>query len=372
MKSKKRICAILLAATAFGVAQAQEEPVEPVEPSEFPPLYEDLEREEIERNIPIPERIEEEDTGSENAEAMELELDLSPDPALMSFAALLEEGKAEIVLEGTKTQSEAMLLAAEYGIAMSQMPEALQILGTRALLFQKSTGRVLAAIRLPDGVRRNKEKVNPEIRMFGRENGQIAIEYRGWHTDKYEFEKCTIIFEYQVNVVDRNLASKKTFGRIQRPYEYIKVLSQPVDGTNGLYVLVIPTVEVNKKKIGQPFTETHLAITQSRKGANPAKTIDMPKVERWLVVEHELVHAEQIYRAYTQTVRKLVSDNKLCNPTKPIARHRAILQKTFTANWIKMTASGHGGSHEQGTYPNTPAETEAREVMWRLWDARNP
>lgn len=370
---------VLLCAAAVGAgvgyAWSQEEEfpdlIEPEELIEPAPLLEEIEREEIESELTIPERIDEVEVDPADVEAMDIELDLSPDPSLMAFADMLAEGTAELLFEGTVTQDEAVSRAAENNIAASMLPETLQVLGTRALIFQDKTGLVLAAIRLPEAVRRNKAKVNPEIRMFGTDRG-IAIEYRGWHTDKFVFKKCTVVFEYQVNVVDRNLASKKTFGRIKRPYEYIKVLSQPVDGTNGLYVLVIPTVEINKNKIGQPFTETHAAITQARNNATPPKTNNIAKVERWMVVEHELVHAEQIYRAYVQTVRKLKDDNRLCNPTKPISRHKAILAKTFTANWRALTASGHGGSHEQGRYPNTPAETEARQVMWRLLDARNP
>jgi hypothetical protein len=224
---------------------------------------------------------------------------------------------------------------------------------------------------VPKALKRKLDKLSPEIRLHLRD-GKVLVEKRGWHTERFTnaAAQCVLIFDYRVNVVDTALSSKTTFGQIKRPFEFTKVLTKQVDGFDGLYVLIVPTVQVNTRKIGQSFTENHRAIAAQRKAAN--QSVDIKSMPRWYVVEHELVHAEQIRKAYVAAWESEVMTPKLCNPNRPTTQHRARLVKKFDTDWTVMTANGHAEGHQTGGYPNTTAETEARSASWALWDVRTP
>lgn len=224
---------------------------------------------------------------------------------------------------------------------------------------------------VPKTLRRKLDKINPEVRLHLRD-GKVVVEKRGWHTERFTntAAQCVLVFDYRVNVVDTALSSKTTFGQIKRPFEFAKVLTKQADGFDGLYVLIVPTVQVNTRKIGQSFTENHRSLAALRKAAN--KAIDIKSMPRWYVVEHELVHAEQIRKAYLAAWASEVMTPKLCNPTRPTNQHRARLVKKFDTDWKVMTANGHAEGHQTGGYPNTTAETEARSASWALWDVRTP
>lgn len=224
---------------------------------------------------------------------------------------------------------------------------------------------------LPKKLRKLLDKLTPEVRIQF-QNGTFLVEKRGWHSERFTnvAAQCVLIFDYRVNVVDRTLRSKTTFGKIERPFEFAKVLTKQTDGFDGLYVLVVPTVEVNTRKIGQAFTENHIGIAATRKAGN--KAIDIQSMPRWYVVEHELVHAEQIRKAYLAAWKSKVITPKLCNPTRPTSQNRARLLSQIEIDWKKLTVDGHAGGHQTGGYPNTVAETEARTASWASWDARTP
>lgn len=225
---------------------------------------------------------------------------------------------------------------------------------------------------LPEDVRERIAAINPEIRMWGTDRG-VAIERRGWRQEylvRSGDGNCAVMLDFRVDVVERALASDSTFGRIRRPFELVKILVPPPPGRSGIYVLVIVRVEVNSKLFGKRFEETNTAITNARAGQQPALTSVVNAMPRWFVVEHELLHAEQIRRAYRDVISGVITDHRLCNPTRPVDQHKALTQAGFNSAWTQMTTGGAGGDHSNPNYPNTPAETEAREAAWALFDAR--
>ena len=226
---------------------------------------------------------------------------------------------------------------------------------------------------LPRDVRARLARINSEIRMYGTDRG-IVIEHRGWsqtYVATSRDSSCAVLFDFRVNVVERRMAGT-TFGRIDRPFEHVQVLTPPPAGRSGLYVLVIATVEVNTGRIGDAFTETNQAIVNERASRNPPASSTVPAMPRWFIVEHELMHAEQIKRDYRAVVDKIANDEQLCRPTRPVDRHKALVEQGFDTSWQALTNGGAGGSHTSANYPNTPAETEAREAAWRLLDGRAP
>ena len=225
---------------------------------------------------------------------------------------------------------------------------------------------------LPAPVRRRIAAITPEIRMFGTNRG-ISVERRGWaqnYVARSRDGNCAVMLDFRVSVVERRLASNTTFGRIRRPFELVKVLTPPPPGRNGLYVLVIVTVEVNSKLFGRRFEENNAAVKGEREGRTPPAPVVVGAMRRWFVVEHELKHAEQIRRRYQTAVNGVVNGNTLCRPTRPVNRHKALVEQGFNTAWRELTTGGQGGDHANANYPNTPAENEARRASWDLFDAR--
>ena len=230
----------------------------------------------------------------------------------------------------------------------------------------------LNPLGLPPAVRRRIARVTPEVRIWGTNQG-LSVERRGWrqvYSARSPDGGCAVLFDYRVSVVDARLASNTTFGRINRPFELIQVLTPPPAGRSGLYVLVIATVEINSKRVGTAFTESNTAIINRRAGTNPPRPTTIARMPRWFIVEHELTHAEQIRRAYEAVVDGVVRDQSLCRPTRPIVRHRALVDRGFDTTWMRLTSGGEGGDHNNPNYPDTPGETEARDAAWSLFDAR--
>lgn len=216
-------------------------------------------------------------------------------------------------------------------------------------------------------------RINPEIRLWGTNYG-IAVERRGWSQTYIAGDSqaaCVILYDFRVDVRDVSLGRNGPFGRVPGAQWWVKVLTRQRHGKDGLYILVVTQVHINKDRIGQRFTENHNRVRAARQRGN--RPITIPAMPRWFIVEHELGHVEQIRTAFRRVIDNVVRNNRLCNPNRPINRHKALVEQRFTQEWQRLTTSGIGGSHEMsGGYPNNEIEREVRERSWRLWDARNP
>lgn len=231
-------------------------------------------------------------------------------------------------------------------------------------------GRPFNPIGLPGDVLDILRHIRPEIRLWGTDLG-VAVERRGWQQSVVvRSPSCLILYDFRVDVRDVSLGRNGPFGRVPGTRWWVVVLERRRHNTDGLYILVVTQVQINLDRVGQPFTENHNGVRKARE--NAGKPVTIPAMPRWFIVEHELGHVDQIRTAFREVVDRIVRQFQLCNPTKPVVRHKALIEQGFAQAWQTLTANGAGGQHEMGSgYPNNEIEREVREKAWALYDARS-